>query len=418
MIKETVLLSGICCLATMGLAVANFGNVPAPTGLEWEQEQNLSLNKEPARAWAFSFTDTEAAKQILPRYSARWRSLNSKTEWKFKWSKDPASRPVGFQNPDFDVSEWETIVVPANWQAIGAHPEGKKGWGTALYSNQPYPFARDWPRVMTTPPKHYTNYEERNPVGCYRRDFEVPAAWAGEEVYMQFDGVDSFFYLWINGTYVGFSKNSRDPASFRITPYLKKGKNVVAAEVYRHSDAAYLECQDMTRLSGIFRTVQLYSVPKMHIRDFFATTEPLPGQPMQGGRWEVVVDVELKNHYTDLTAAKATLSAKLYDAAGKEVAPVKPVDAPWDGISTKKVDVTGQKLWKTGLLMRFDAPALWSAECPNLYTLVLELRDDTGQLIEAVPTQLGFRKGGEDFHPGMIERVYFDDGHNCSFVLS
>ncbi len=392
MIKETLLLGGVCCLATMGLAVANFGNMPAPTGLEWEQEQNLSLNKEPARAWAFSFTDLTEAKQILPEFSTRWRSLDSKTEWKFKWSKDPASRPAGFQNPDYDVSQWETIVVPANWQAIGANPNGTKGWGTALYSNQPYPFARDWPRVMTTPPKHYTNYAERNPVGCYRRDFEVPTAWDGEEVYIQFDGVDSFFYLWINGTYVGFSKNSRDPASFRITPYLKKGKNVVAAEVYRHSDAAYLECQDMTRLSGIFRTVQLYAVPKVHIRDFFATTEPLAGQPLQGGRWEVVVDVELKNHYTDLTPAKATLSAKIYDAAGKEVAPVTPVDAPWDGIASKKVDVTGQRSWKTGLLMRFDAPALWSAECPNLYTLVLELRDEAGALIEAVPTQLGFRK--------------------------
>lgn len=392
MIKETVLLSSICCLATMGMAVAQFGNATAPTGLEWEQEQNLSYNKEPARAWAFSFTDTEAAKQILPRYSTRWLSLNSTTEWKFKWSKDPASRPVGFQDPAYDVSAWETIVVPASWQAMGAHPEGKKGWGTALYSNQPYPFARDWPRVMTTPPKDYTNYAERNPVGCYRRDFEVPANWAGEEVYIQFDGVDSFFYLWINGQYIGFSKNSRDPASFRITPYLKKGKNVVAAEVYRHSDGAYLECQDMTRLSGLFRTVQLYAVPKVHIRDFFATTEPLTAQ-FQDGLWEVVVDVEMENLYTDLTPAKATLSAKLYDAkTGKEVAPVTPADAPWDGISTKTIDITGQKTWRTGLLMRFQSPALWSAECPNLYTLMLELRDNKGALIEAVPAQLGFRK--------------------------
>ena len=392
MIKETVLLSGICCLATMGLAVTQFGNAPAPTGLEWEQEQNLSYNKEPARAWAFSFTNTEAAKQILPRYSSRWLSLNSTTEWKFKWSKDPASRPAGFQDPAYDVSAWETIVVPASWQAMGADPKGKKGWGTALYSNQPYPFARDWPRVMTTPPKDFTNYTERNPVGSYRRDFEVPANWAGEEVYIQFDGVDSFFYLWINGQYVGFSKNSRDPASFRITPYLKKGKNVVAAEVYRHSDGAYLECQDMTRLSGLFRTVQLYAVPKVHIRDFFATTEPLTAQ-FQNGLWEVVVDVEMENLYTDLTPAKATLSAKLYDATtGKEVAPVKPVDAPWDGITTKQIDITGQKTWRTGLLMRFQSPALWSAECPNLYTLMLELRDSKGALIEAVPAQLGFRK--------------------------
>ena len=265
MIKETLLLGSICCFATMSFAVARFGDVPAPTGMEWEQEQNLSLNKEPARAWAFSFTDVNVAKQILPEFSTRWRSLDSKTAWKFKWSKDPASRPVGFQNPDYDVSGWETIVVPANWQAMGADPACKKGWGTALYSNQPYPFARDWPRVMTTPPKHYTNYEARNPVGCYRRDFEVPAAWNGEEVYIQFDGVDSFFYLWINGTYVGFSKDSRNPAAFRITPYLKKGKNVVAAEVYRHSDAAYLECQDMTRLFSTCASLSSFCSNEGHI---------------------------------------------------------------------------------------------------------------------------------------------------------
>lgn len=392
MALKTALLSGVCCAATLACAVSAFGTQKEPTGREWEQEQNLSYNKEPARAWAFSFTTTDSAKKILPWFSTRWLSLDSSTDWKFKWSKDPASRPVGFQNPDYDVSGWETIVVPANWQTLGAHPEKKKGWGTALYSNQPYPFARDWPRVMTEPPKHYTSYNERNPVGSYRRDFEIPSNWAGEEVYIQFDGVDSFFYLWINGTYVGFSKDSRSPAAFRITPYLKPGTNVIAAEVYRHSDAAYLECQDMTRLSGLFRTVQLYSVPKLHIRDFFVTTEPLNWDKMDGGQWEVTVDVDLQNHTACDAAAEAVLSVKVYDDKGVEVTPVTPADPPWDGIAEKKINLIGQKNWKTGLLVRFDAPKLWSAEVPNLYTLILELRDKSGKLIEAVPAQLGFRK--------------------------
>ena len=374
MMKETLALGGLCCLASVALAVHGFGTAPAPTGLEWEQEQNLSYNKEPARAWAFSFADEANAKKVLPWFSTRWRSLDSRTAWKFKWSKDPASRPVGFQEPAYDVSGWETIVVPASWQTLGAHPERKKGWGTALYANQPYPFARNWPKVMTEPPKHYTSYAARNPVGSYRRDFEVPAEWAGEEVYVQFDGVDSFFYLWINGKYVGFSKDSRNPAAFRITPYLTKGRNVLAAEVYRHSDAAYLECQDMTRLSGLFRTVQLYAVPKLHVRDFFATAWPLDWNKMKGA-WEVTVDVELENLNAALAPAAATLSAKLFDAQGNEVKPMKPRDFPWDGIAEKKVDLIGQRSWKTGLKLRFDAPKLWSAECPNLYTLVLELRD-------------------------------------------
>ena len=392
MFKQALLFGSLCCLSTAAFAVHNFGTATAPTGLEWEQEQNLSYNKEPARAWAFSFRDVEAAKKVLPYGSSRWLSLNSETAWKFKWSKDPASRPVGFQEPSFDVSGWETIVVPSSWQAMGAKPGNKGGWGTALYSNQPYPFARDWPRVMTTPPEDYTSYEARNPIGSYRRDFTVPDEWKGEEVFVQFDGVDSFFYLWINGKYVGFSKSSRDPAAFRITPYLKPGSNVLAAEVYRHSDAAYLECQDMTRLSGLFRTVQLYSVPKLHIRDFQTTTEPLDWNNMKNGAWEVVVDVDLRNFNAPDAPAGAVLSAKVYGTDGNEVKPMKPRDYPWDGIASKNVNLIGQTSWKTGLKLRFDKPLLWSAEKPNLYTLMLELRTKEGTLIEAVPSQLGFRK--------------------------
>ncbi len=400
-------------MATMALAAYPMGNATAPTNLEWEQEQNLAYNKEPARAWAWSFTDVDAAKKILPRYSKRWMSLDSDSAWKFKWAKDPASRPAGFQDPAYDISDWETIVVPASWQAMGAKPGNAGGWGTIIYSNQRYCFQRDWPYVMKTPPKHYTNYEARNPVGSYRRDFEVPADWAGEEVYIQFDGVDSFFYLWINGQYVGFSKNSRDPASFNITRFLKPGKNVVAAEVYRYSDASYLECQDMTRLSGIFRTVQLYAVPKVHIRDFFATTEPLDWKAMQRGEgiWEVVVDVEMENLNKDLVPAKATLSAKLYDAQGKEVPAMVPQDYPWDGISEKSFDLIGQKTWTTGLKLRFDNPKMWSAEVPNLYTLMLELRDADGKLIEAVPSQLGFRKVEVAAHDGQVEKRFWVNGH-------
>ncbi len=395
-----------CCVAAAAFAVTpqpaevnlpgnTYGVRTEPTYREWEQEQNLSFNKEPARAWAFSFTDVEAAKHILPEYSTRWMSLDSETEWKFKWYGDPSFLQTGekyFYMPHYDVSKWETIVVPASWQAMGARPGNKGGWGTALYSNQPYPFARDWPRVMTTPPKTFTNYKDRNPVGCYRRNFEVSSAWAGEEVFIQFDGVDSFFYLWINGHYVGFSKDSRSPAGFRITPYLTKGVNTVAVEVYRHSDGAYLECQDMTRLSGLFRTVQLYAVPKMHIRDFFVTTEPLNWSKMTDGQWEVVVDVEMRNYNDASETAAGVLSAKLYDEKGQLVQAVTPADPPWDGIASKTIDVSAQHIWKTGLLLRYDAPRLWSAEDPNLYTLVLELRTKEGALIEAVPTQLGFRK--------------------------
>lgn len=232
---------------------------PAPTGLEWEQEQNLHLNKEAPTASFMSFSDLKSALKVLPENSQWWKSLNG--QWKFHWAKDPQSRPADFYKPDYDVQDWKEIKVPASWQT--------QGYGTPIYSNQPYPFERSWPYVMKEPSnKNYTSYKERNPVGSYRRTFEVPADWDGREVYMQFDGVDSFFYLWINGKYVGFSKDSRNPARFDISPYLKKGENVVAAEVYRHSDGAYLECQDMFRLSGIFRNVSIFALPKVHVRDF------------------------------------------------------------------------------------------------------------------------------------------------------
>jgi beta-galactosidase len=375
-------------------AAPNVDDDLAPTGLEWEQEQNLQLNKEAPVATFASFSDLKSALKILPENSKWWKSLDG--QWKFNWAKDPDARPKDFFKPEFDVSGWKDIKVPASWQT--------QGYGTPIYTNQPYPFERDWPYVMKEPKdKRYTSYNERNPVGSYRRDFEVPADWDGREVYIQFDGVDSFFYLWINGKYVGFSKDSRNPARFDISPYLQKGKNVVAAEVYRHSDGAYLECQDMFRLSGIFRTVSLFSLPKVHVNDFFVHTNPVdqqnwalttdetqPGNPH--GDWRLMVDIDVRNllsKKTDLTGY--SISMALYDSKGQLVQPVTPKDAPYDGVTEKPLRLTGIKDFKTSLLGIYSKPLLWSAEEPNLYTLVLELKDASGKSVEMVSSQVGFR---------------------------
>ncbi len=365
----------------------------APTGMEWEQEQNLHLNKEAPTAYFSSFSDLESALKVLPENSKWRKSLNG--QWKFNWVKQPSERPVDFYKPDYDVTGWKEIKVPSSWQT--------QGYGVALYSNQPYPFERDWPYVSKEPSnKDYTSFKERNPVGSYRRSFEVPADWDGREVYIQFDGVDSFFYLWINGKYVGFSKDSRSPARFDISPYLKKGENVVAAEVYRHSDGAYLECQDMFRLSGIFRNVYLMSVPKVHVRDFFVKTHPVdqrdwalnidhanPGTV--GGDWRLEVDVDVRNLFPQAVKQEGyTVSMALYDADGKLVEPVKPKDAPYDGIMEKQVRVSGMKDFTTSLLGIYAKPKLWSAEHPNLYTVVLSLKKDN-QVTEMVSAKVGFR---------------------------
>lgn len=340
-----------------------------PTGKEWEQEGNLSLNKEVPTATFFSFGDVESAKKILPEHSKFWRSLDG--EWKFNWVKRPEERPQDFFKPEFDVSNWKTISVPSSWQL--------KGYDVPVYSNQKYLFKRDWPKVMGEPPKEYTAYENRNPVGSYRREFDVPADWKEREVFINFDGVDSFFYLWINGKYVGFSKDSRVPAKFNITRFLKPGKNVVAAEVYRFSDASYLECQDMWRLSGIFRSVSLQSKDKLSVRDLFVkTTSPKDGQ------WDLRAEVDLRS-FTDAKALEsAKVSAKLLDSAGKDAGAIAAVAA----------DASG----KAVLTASFSNVKPWSAETPELYTLIVTVADKSGKARDLISTHVGFRtveiKGG------------------------
>ena len=260
--------------AIIGIAIgmAAFSFADEPDGREWEDLTRTSHGREPTRAAFAPFPDEKSALEILPWKTPRQISLDSDTAWKFKWSKDPQSRPAGFQKPSYDVSSWETIKVPCSWQAFGAN--GKGGWGTPLYTNVVYPFKVNPPRVTDEPPHFFTNYSERNPVGCYRRDFTVPDDWKGSRIFLKFDGVDSFYYLWVNGKYAGFTKDSRCAAEYDVTGLLKPGKNTVALEVYRYSDGSYFEDQDMFRLSGIFRSCWLVMRPRQYIRDFFATTKP------------------------------------------------------------------------------------------------------------------------------------------------
>lgn len=281
--NKTLLTGLLCCslsiqsFADQPLEGFTYGSVNAPTGKEWESPENLALNKEQPHAYFFPFQHLDNARKVLPENSKYWQSLDG--DWKFHWAPDPDSRPKDFYQTEYDVSLWDAIPVPSNWNIYGIQKDGSQKYGTPIYVNQPVIFQHsvkvdDWRGgVMRTPPANWTTYKDRNEVGSFRRDFEIPQDWDGREVFISFDGVDSFFYLWINGQYVGFSKNSRNAANFNITPYLQKGKNTVAAEVYRSSDGSFLEAQDMFRLPGIFRTVALYSVPKVHFRDLVATPD-------------------------------------------------------------------------------------------------------------------------------------------------
>ncbi len=321
-------------------------------GDEWQDNQRLSLGKEPARAAFSSFQDEKSALKILPEYAPRQLSLDSEKAWKFRWAPDPSQRDMTFYKENFDASGWQTIKVPSSWQAFGANDAG--GWGTPIYSNQRYTFAKDVPggsKVMLDPPQWYTNYKARNPVGQYRRDFKVPADWADGDVFLKFDGVDSFFYLWVNGHYVGFSKDSRSPAEFNVTEFVRFGEvNSVALEVYRYSDGSYLECQDMFRLSGIFRHTWLFARPKNRIRDFFAHARPVLRDAIDGA-WEVDVRID----------AATPCEIALYT---------------WEN------ELVGRWAAKRFTVV---APRLWSAEQPNCYKLVI----NNGE--EFVSTVFGFR---------------------------
>ncbi|MDR2980994.1 MAG: discoidin domain-containing protein [Puniceicoccales bacterium] len=393
--KTKLLAIGLCALAAFIPVQA--ADPVAPTGKEWEDCENLSLNKEPARATFTSFQDVKSAMKILPENSQYWKSLDGK--WKFHWVKHPDERIKDFYKEDFDVSKWNDIKVPSNWQI--------EGYGVPIYANQPYIFKRDWPRVMSEPPPHFTTYTYRNEVGAYRRDFEVPQDWDGREVFINFDGVDSFFYLWINGKYVGFSKNSRDPAAFNITKYLKPGQNSVSAEVYRNSDGSYLECQDMWRLSGIFRTVAIYSVPQVHIRDFFALPKVGEGTDgvidgLNGARLNLEFKVRNLKSEAVVLDNSYQLGIRLYDPKGNEityvtwdndVTPGKPKLLADSSAAVKplvgNVHASNEAVFNTSMyLPRVD---VWSAEVPNLYTLILELQDMNGKVLETVSSTVGFR---------------------------
>ncbi len=332
-----------------------------------ENEQVIGRNKEPGRATSFFYADREAALEGDPAKSPWFQSLDG--TWKFKWAPNPDTRPADFYKPDFDVSGWDDIPVPSSWQT--------KGYGVPLYSNIPYPFQKDPPRVMGEPPKEFTNYSQRNPVGSYRRTFTVPKEWAGRRVFLQFDGVDSAFYLWINGKQVGYSEDSRTPALFDVTDYLAASENTLAVEVYRYSDGSYLEDQDFWRLSGIFRNVSLWSSADLHLRDFFFHAD-LDDQYRDA---KVTVDLEVMNYAE--APKKCSVETEILALDGTTVAELAPAKL------TVPAGVTAQRSPAPAVVVN---PAKWTAETPNLYRLVLTLKDEAGKVIAVTSRNIGFRK--------------------------
>ncbi len=341
---------------------------------DWENQYVLQINREPAHASFIPFGKEK---------NDRMLSLDG--TWKFNWVPTPEQRPVHFYETNFDDSKWVDFPVPANWEM--------HGYGTPIYVSSGYPFKINPPFVMGEPKKEYTTYKERNPVGSYRRSFTLPSGWDKKEVFLHFEGVQSAFYVWVNGYKVGYSQGSMEPSEFNITSYLKTGENKLAVEVYRYCDGSYLEDQDMWRMGGIQRSVYMYSTEQIRIQDFGVRT---------------VLDADYKNAtlqiepllkvYGAQRGEGYTLQAQLYDEKGNPVlpsclkqdaVPVLNLDHRADIMNDRNPQRGARKFaWMEAQIIN---PKKWTAETPNLYTLQLTLNNAQNEVVEQIATKIGFR---------------------------
>ncbi len=328
---------------------------------DWENSRIFGINKEPAHATLMPYaTVNDALRGNIEL--AFYKSLNG--VWKFNWVKKPSERPLDFYNLDFDVSQWDEIDVPSNWEM--------RGYGIPIYTNVNYPYSVKTDNIPSID-------HEYNPVGSYVKQFDLPESWDGREIFIHFAGVKSAFYLWINGKKVGYSQGSMTPAEFNITKYVRARTNTLAVEVYRWSDGSYLEDQDMWRFSGIYRDVYLFSTPKIHIRDFFA-------------------QAEFDTKYLD---AKLSIKVYIYNFGIENKSNFKldvflfeeGQNAPTqDSLLSSNFDVQAQTNAILNLEKIIKNPKKWNAEIPYLYVLVLQLKDDLDNIIEVEQCKFGFRQ--------------------------
>ena len=333
---------------------------------DWEDNHVLQINREPARAYFIPFGE---------RRGDRMLSLNG--DWQFRWTKTPEERIKDFWRTDFDASGWKTLVVPANWEV--------NGYGTPIYVSAGYPFKIDPPYVTREPKKDWTTYEERNPTGQYRRTFTLPDNWLGGQTFLRFEGVMSAFYVWVNGQLVGYSQGSMEPSEFNVTPYIKKGGNQIAVEVYKYSDGSYLEDQDFWRFGGIHRDVLLYHTPDVRLRDV-AVRASMDGVLQVNPQFSVYQGETGNGYRLVATLLDGMLTVGCDSLAAEEVLDL-------DHKAKRMNEWFPQRGYRkfNRMEMKVANPKLWSCEQPNLYTLRLELKGPDGKTVENTELKVGFR---------------------------
>lgn len=325
--------------------------VSAQSGTEWNDLNILNVNKGVLRSYFVPFAAMDEAKVGQEFESSHYQSLNGL--WKFYHVMKPADRPTDFYKSSYDVSAWDELPMPSNWHLYG--------YDYPIYVNQPYPYPKNQPHAPT----------EFNPVGSYKRTFEVKKDWVGKEVFVHLGGVNSGYYLWINDHYVGYNQDTKTGAEWNITAYLKPGANQISIQVFRWTDGSYLECQDFWRLAGIDRDVYLIARDPDHIQDYRVTAGLT--NDYNDGLLQLEVDVA---HLAN--AKKGSIEAKLFDSTQEM----------WSA----KADFSGNDSLETvSFEQSFADIKQWSAEHPNLYKLELTRWDALGKAQEKVVQQVGFR---------------------------
>lgn len=324
---------------------------------DWETENVLSTNKEKYHIDVVPYADFASAIKGDKSNTPYIQSLNGK--WKFKWVSKPSEAPMNFYKLDYDLSKWSEINVPGNMEL--------QGHGSPIFTNIIHPFQPALPPAIP---------HDDNPVGSYRRSFTIPNTWSGRKVLINFDGVESAYYLFINGEKVGYSENSYSPSEFDITRFLKAGENTLAVQVFRYSDGSYLEDQDFWRLSGIFRNVYLYAKSNLYISDYTIVTD-LDAE-YNNALLKCTIDIQ----NTDLKAkGKYTISANLYNE--------NKIISNKTAVSLNILNRLSEKI---AIEIPVKSPYKWTSDDPYLYTLVIFITDNKGNNIELLSTKVGFRK--------------------------
>lgn len=321
----------------------------------WKDIQTVAVNKEYPRTAFMTYDNRDQALTGEYENSPYYKLLNG--TWNFYYADTYKDLPANIEQPDANIA-WKEIKVPGNWEV--------QGYGVAIYTNHGYEFKPRNPQPPQLP--------EANPVGVYQRDIEIPADWDGRDIFLRLEGAKSGVYVYVNGQEVGYSEDSKNPAEFLINNYLKPGKNSLVIKIFRWSTGSYLECQDFWRMSGIERDVFLFSQPKTHIKDFnvMSTLD----DTYKNGIFKL--DVDVTNH----TAGnkEVTVAYELLDAAKKVVA---------EGNTPCPVTADGQKS------ISFEATLsnvkTWTSEHPNLYRLLIFLKDGE-KTSEIIPYTVGFRR--------------------------